>query len=132
MVALAGIIHLIVSNNILVIQYAARLIPLITCKCLSLVSLSIRIWLTTAAGINEKPIATTNTMKIPLTGAAICLSMYVTGNGTVATLNLRLELPVACLRMASYIKEGYNTVASWEVKFKKVANLNVLEPLLAS
>ena len=64
----------IMSNTILLTQYARMFIPLINCMCLRFFSLSLRIKLTTAAGIRANPIDTTNTMKIPLTVAAYSFS----------------------------------------------------------
>jgi len=121
-----------ISNTILLTQYATRFMPLISCMCFKFFSLSFNMKLTTAAGINANPIDTTNTMKIPLTVAAYCLSFSVTGKGEVVTLNFRLGLPVACFKMASYMNCGYRAVTSCEVIFRNVATLNCLVLLLAS
>ena len=69
-------------------------------------SLSFRIKLITAAGIKAKPMDTTNTIKMPLAEAALSLSFYVTGKGEVTVSNLKLGLPDACLRIASYKNYG--------------------------
>ena len=55
------------------------------------------------AGISAKPIERTKTMNTPFTPLALSLSATVTGNGAFSTVNLRLGLPVAYFRIASYM-----------------------------
>ena len=74
-ITIAEVIRLLrISNIILLIQYARTLIPLITYICLRFFSLSLSMKLTTDAGINENPIAITNTMNTPFTVAAVYLN----------------------------------------------------------
>ena len=55
------------------------------------------------AGINANPTDRINTIKIPLIFERFDFSFSVTGNGALITLNLKFGLPVAYLRIASYI-----------------------------
>ncbi len=74
-----GIIPLHISKIKLLAQYAGRDMPDINCICLRFFSLSLRTKDMTTAGINAKPIETTNAMKKPLADAALYLSFSVTG-----------------------------------------------------
>lgn len=69
-----GIIALTISKHRLLIQYADKSSPLMSCIYLTFFSLSFRMKLITAAGIRAKPIDTTNTIKMPLADAALSLS----------------------------------------------------------
>ena len=69
-----GIIPLMMSKIMLLIQYAVRDIPDINCMCFKLFSLSFNINETTTAGIKAKPMETTKAMKSPEAVAALYLS----------------------------------------------------------
>ena len=76
-----GIIALQISKIKLLVQYAGKDIPDISCMCLRFFSLSFKMKDTTTAGINANPIETTNAMKNPLAVAALCLNFSVIGYG---------------------------------------------------
>ena len=74
-----GIIPLMMSKIMLLIQYAGRDIPDISCMCFKLFSRSFNINETTTAGIKAKPTETTKEMKKPDLVAALYLSFSVKG-----------------------------------------------------
>ena len=65
----------IMSKIRLLIQYAGRDIPEMSCMCFRFFSLSFRIKDTTIAGMRAKPIETTKAMKIPLAVAALYFNL---------------------------------------------------------
>ena len=60
----------------------------------------------TVAGMRAKPIETTNEVKIPPADYVLYLSFSVIGNGVVVVLSLKLGLPKAVFKIASYIYSG--------------------------
>lgn len=90
-----------ISNTKLLTQYAEIFIPLMSYICFKFFSLSPIIKLIIAAGISENPIPITKTIKEPLCAFALFRSFIDVGYGFVEKLNLKLEFPVACLRIDS-------------------------------
>lgn len=74
-----GTSALIISNIMLFIQYAVKLIPLMSYMCLRFCSLSTKMKPIIAAGINEKLIETKNTMKKGEVPFNVFLTIYGTG-----------------------------------------------------
>lgn len=59
-------IPLTMSKIMLLIQYALRFIPLMSCMCFRFFSLSFTMKLTVAAGMRAKPIEITKAIRTPL------------------------------------------------------------------